>query len=231
MAQLQPTGRQRRRTGLRFAQAQRPDDAPARTARCPRGGSDGRACGDGAGQRGGDVDVGSRDDTATPGRRWLRRPRQFFAAGESPTAPTTRPVLLVHGFAGTTSSWSLVAHTLRARGLTVEAMSYPPLGTSVEQLAEQLVAEVETILVPNRCRQGASGRTQSGRCCHRRRPSPTVVSTGGLTRSSPWARRSAGRPGPVCCRFPRSSGRCDRVRRCCAGSPPRHCPTACGGCR
>ncbi len=90
------------------------------------------------------------------------------------TAPTSRPVLLVHGFAGTTSSWSLVAHTLRARGLTVEAMSYPPLGTSVEQLAEQLVAEVEKILGWNRCRQGAFGRTQSGRCCHRaghRRPS------------------------------------------------------------
>ena len=70
---------------------------------------------------------------------------------EAPTAPTTRPVLLVHGFAGTKSSWSLVAHTLRARGLTVEAMSYPPLGTSVEQLAEQLAAEVERIL----CRTGA----------------------------------------------------------------------------
>ncbi len=65
---------------------------------------------------------------------------------EAPTAPTTRPVLLVHGFAGTKSSWSLVAHTLRARGLTVEAMSYPPLGTSVEQLAELLAAEVERIL-------------------------------------------------------------------------------------
>src|SRR4029077_13779212 len=73
------------------------------------------------------------------------------ASGSSPpvkasTASTTRPVLLVHGFAGTKSSWSLVAHTLSARGLTVEAMSYPPLGTSVEQLAERLVAEVERIL-------------------------------------------------------------------------------------
>jgi triacylglycerol lipase len=62
------------------------------------------------------------------------------------TASTTRPVLLVHGFAGTKSSWSLVAHTLSAQGLTVEAMSYPPPGTSVEQLAERLVAEVERIL-------------------------------------------------------------------------------------
>ena len=62
------------------------------------------------------------------------------------TAPTTRPVLLVHGFGGTKSTWSLVAQALRARGLTVETMTYPPLGTSVEQLAEQLVAEVERTL-------------------------------------------------------------------------------------
>jgi triacylglycerol lipase len=63
------------------------------------------------------------------------------------TAPTTRPVLLVHGFAGTKSSWALVANALKARGVAVEAMSYPPVGTSVQQLAERLVAEVERILV------------------------------------------------------------------------------------
>ena len=63
------------------------------------------------------------------------------------TAPTTRPVLLVHGFAGTKSSWALVANALNARGVAVEAMSYPPVGTSVQQLAERLVAEVERILV------------------------------------------------------------------------------------
>jgi triacylglycerol lipase len=62
------------------------------------------------------------------------------------TAPTTRPVLLVHGFAGTKSSWALVANALKARGVPVEAMSYPPVRTSVQQLAEQLVAEVERIL-------------------------------------------------------------------------------------
>jgi triacylglycerol lipase len=74
------------------------------------------------------------------------------ASGSSPTvqaltAPTTRPVLLVHGFAGTKSSLALVAHALRARGMTVEAMGYPPLGTSVKQLTERVVAEVEKILV------------------------------------------------------------------------------------
>ena len=62
------------------------------------------------------------------------------------TAPTTRPVLLVHGLGGTKSSWSLIAQTLSARGLTVDAITYAPLGTSVEQLADRLVAEVETIL-------------------------------------------------------------------------------------
>ena len=62
------------------------------------------------------------------------------------TAPTAPPVLLVHGFGGTKSSWSLLARTLRARGLTVDAITYTPLGTSVEQLADRLVAEVEKLL-------------------------------------------------------------------------------------
>ena len=46
------------------------------------------------------------------------------------TAPTTRPVLLVHGFGGTKSSWSLLAQALSARGLTVDAITYTPIGTS-----------------------------------------------------------------------------------------------------
>ncbi|MGO9651311.1 esterase/lipase family protein [Mycobacterium sp.] len=61
-------------------------------------------------------------------------------------ASTTRPVLLVHGFGGSKSHWSLVAQALSARGLTVEAIAYAPLGTSVEQLAGQLVADVERTL-------------------------------------------------------------------------------------
>ena len=62
------------------------------------------------------------------------------------TAPTARPVLLVHGFGGTKSSWSLLARTLSAQGLTVDAITYTPFGTSVEQLADRLVAEVERLL-------------------------------------------------------------------------------------
>ena len=63
------------------------------------------------------------------------------------TAPTARPVLLVHGFAGTKSSLAFVARALSARGMTVEAMGYPPLGMSAKQLAERVVAEVERILL------------------------------------------------------------------------------------
>ena len=62
------------------------------------------------------------------------------------TAPTTRPVLLVHGLGGTKYSWSLLAQALSARGLTVEAVTYTPIGTSVEQLADRLVVEVDRML-------------------------------------------------------------------------------------
>lgn len=66
------------------------------------------------------------------------------------TDPQTRPVMLVHGFCGTKSSWSLLARNLRARGFTVEAISYTPFGTSVEQLADRLVAEVNRIVSETR---------------------------------------------------------------------------------
>lgn len=62
------------------------------------------------------------------------------------TAFGARPVLLVHGYCGTKSSWSLVARTLNARGLAFDAITYTPFGTSVEQLADRLVAEVDRIL-------------------------------------------------------------------------------------
>ena len=61
-------------------------------------------------------------------------------------APSTRPVLLVHGLGGTKSSWSFVARTLAAKGLTVDAITYRPFGTSVEQLADRLVVKVERML-------------------------------------------------------------------------------------
>lgn len=61
-------------------------------------------------------------------------------------APLTRPVLLVHGFGGAKSSWYVVARALAAKGLTVDAISYTPFGTSVERLADRLAVEVERML-------------------------------------------------------------------------------------
>jgi triacylglycerol lipase len=67
-------------------------------------------------------------------------------AHPAPAARPARPVLLVHGLGGTKSSWSYLARTLSARGLIVDAITYPPFGTSVEQLADRLTAEVERLL-------------------------------------------------------------------------------------
>jgi pimeloyl-ACP methyl ester carboxylesterase len=61
-------------------------------------------------------------------------------------APTARPVLLVHGFGGTKSSWSVIAQALSDRGIMVDTITYSPLGSSVEQLADELVAAVERAL-------------------------------------------------------------------------------------
>jgi pimeloyl-ACP methyl ester carboxylesterase len=78
-----------------------------------------------------------------------RGPEPAFGAlapVQAHSAPTTRPVLLVHGFGGTKSSWSYLARTLTARGLTFDAITYTPFGTSVEQLADRLVVEVDRML-------------------------------------------------------------------------------------
>jgi triacylglycerol lipase len=61
-------------------------------------------------------------------------------------APATRPVLLVHGFGGTKSSWSYLARSLRARGVIVDAITYAPFGTSVEKVADELTTEVARTL-------------------------------------------------------------------------------------
>ena len=56
------------------------------------------------------------------------------------------PVVLVHGFGGTTSGWSALMDALRAREVAFDAISYPPFGSSVEQLAERLAARVSKLL-------------------------------------------------------------------------------------
>ncbi len=78
------------------------------------------------------------------GAPYVQAPPALPSRGGTETVP--RPVLLVHGFCGTKSSWSLVAQRLVADGFTVEAISYSPFGTSVERLADRVVAEVGRIL-------------------------------------------------------------------------------------
>jgi triacylglycerol lipase len=84
-----------------------------------------------------------------PGHLFGRRPDPEYV-GLQPvrahTAPTARPVLLVHGLGGTKSSWSHLAKTLSARGLTFDAVTYAPFGTSVERLADRLAVDVERTL-------------------------------------------------------------------------------------
>jgi triacylglycerol lipase len=110
-------------------------------------------------------------------------------------AAPTRPVLLVHGFGGAKSSWSLVAQALSARGLTVDAMSYAPLGHSVEHLADELVTEVEKLLA----RTGAPkvhlvGHSLGGVIVAQAISDPrlhgrvdTVITLGSPFGGSPWA--------------------------------------------
>jgi pimeloyl-ACP methyl ester carboxylesterase len=116
------------------------------------------------------------------------------------TAPTARPVLLVHGFGGAKSSWSFLARTLSAHGRTVDAMTYTPFGTSVEQLADRLVVEVERLL----SQTGADKLHLVGHSLGGVVIAQAIAGgrlTGWSTRSSPY----------------------------CAGSPARRYPTACGG--
>jgi triacylglycerol lipase len=73
------------------------------------------------------------------------------AASASPstephTALAPRPVLLVHGLGGRKSSWTAVVRTLTSRGMHVDAIAYAPFGTSVEQVADRLVIEIERLL-------------------------------------------------------------------------------------
>jgi triacylglycerol lipase len=110
-------------------------------------------------------------------------------------AASNRPVLLVHGFGGAKSSWTLVAHALSSRGLTVDTMTYGPVGNSVEQLADRLVAEVERTL----SRSGAEkvhlvGHSLGGVIVAHAVSDPrlngrvdTVITLGSPFGGSPWA--------------------------------------------
>jgi len=80
-------------------------------------------------------DAGPRD-----GRR-----RQFPTA-LSVQCCTVPPVVLVHGFAGSSTGWFAVRRALRADGRTVVHFDYPPWAASVDELADRLVDTIEDVL-------------------------------------------------------------------------------------
>jgi hypothetical protein len=71
---------------------------------------------------------------------------QAYELGRAHPTPSTRPVLLVHGLGGTKSSWYFVERALAAEGLTVGAITYASLGSSVERIADRVAVEVERML-------------------------------------------------------------------------------------
>ena len=104
-------------------------------------------------------------------------------------------MILVHGFGGTKSSWTLIAQALSARGVSVSAMTYAPLGNSVEQLADKLIVQVEKTLSGTGAKkvhlvghslggviiaQAASDLRLDGRV-------DTVITLGSPFGGSPWA--------------------------------------------
>jgi pimeloyl-ACP methyl ester carboxylesterase len=72
-------------------------------------------------------------------------PRHVQAALGDPgrTAP---PVVLVHGFAGSSTTWFAVRRALRADGRTVVSFDYRPWAASVDELADRLIETVEDVL-------------------------------------------------------------------------------------
>jgi pimeloyl-ACP methyl ester carboxylesterase len=55
-------------------------------------------------------------------------------------------VVLVHGFAGSSTGWFAVRRALCADGRTVVSFDYPPWASSVDELADQLVETVQDVL-------------------------------------------------------------------------------------
>ena len=130
-------------------------------------------------------------------------PLNLFRGGSNPgygapqgvRATAARPVLLVHGFGGTKSSWSRIARSLSDRGLTFDAVTYPPFGTSVEQLADRLAVEVDRMLSHTGADKvhlvghslGGVVIAQALTNCRLTGKVDTVVTLGAPFRGSPWA--------------------------------------------
>ena len=71
----------------------------------------------------------------------LHSPAPFGDPGR--TAP---PVVLVHGFAGSSTSWFAVRRALRTDGRTVVEFDYRPWASSVDELADRLIETVDDVL-------------------------------------------------------------------------------------
>jgi pimeloyl-ACP methyl ester carboxylesterase len=88
---------------------------------------------------------GARHDTAPDTARRTGGPQpSATTVGVQGRAAT--PVVLVHGFAGSSTSWSAARRALRADGWTVVLFGYPPWASSVDDLAARLVETVEDVL-------------------------------------------------------------------------------------
>ena len=130
------------------------------------------------------------------------------------------PVVLVHGFAGSSTSWSAVRRALRAHGRTVVLCGYPPWASSVDDLAARLVETVEDVLVAT----GAGKVHLVGLCLGGVIIALALRATVSPRTSTWWPRsdlRSAARRGPAWALGVLSSGRCGRLAD--PASPRRRC--------
>jgi pimeloyl-ACP methyl ester carboxylesterase len=153
------------------------------------------------------------------------RPRAGGGRHRGGTAP---PVVLVHGFAGSSTSWFAVRRALRADGRTVVSFDYPPWASSVDELADRLIESVEDVLAAT----GAGkvhlvGHSLGG-----------VIIALALTRDRLAGHvdlvvtlGSAAHPGPACSLCAPSCGRCGRALRCCDAWPQPRLRWGCGGLR
>jgi triacylglycerol lipase len=68
------------------------------------------------------------------------------ATSQGDRVGTETPVVLVHGFAATSTSWFALRRALHADGRTVVSFDYPPWASSVDELADRLAETVADVL-------------------------------------------------------------------------------------
>jgi pimeloyl-ACP methyl ester carboxylesterase len=65
--------------------------------------------------------------------------------GRGDRARTEAPVVLVHGFAASSTAWFAVRRALRTDGRTVVSFDYPPWAASVDELADRLIETIDDV--------------------------------------------------------------------------------------